>query len=83
MKINDKVVDFIMTGSVSGLIAIVAAAGFSSPREKMADHEARIKTIESAVATMAVGIGKMDQKIDDLVDGLGVARRHAAAYDKR
>lgn len=73
---REKVIELAITGLVTGGIAFAAASGFSTPREKIVNHEERIKELEK----LPIIIGRMDQKIDDLVDGLGVRRRHPSAY---
>lgn len=45
---------------------IVAAMGFSSPRDKLQNHEARLVVLEQGYGDFRV----VKQKVDDLSDGL-------------
>lgn len=80
MKIPDKAMEVAITACISGVVALCAAIGFSSPKEKMDEHDSRIKGLENNVRVIEVSFGRMDQKLDDLVYGLGVRRRNPQAY---
>lgn len=80
MKVPDKVMEIGTTAIISGLVALCAAIGFSSPKAKFEEHGGRIKVLEDNVKVIEVNFGRMDQKLDDLVYGLGVRRRNPSNY---
>lgn len=83
MKVPDKAIEIALTAGIAGAVSLAAAMGFSSPKAKLEDHGNRIKGLEENVRVIEVQFGRMDQKLDDLVYGLGVRRRNPAAYNAR
>jgi hypothetical protein len=79
-----KTIEVAITGGVAALIALGAALGFTSPREAFTTHadgdEKIHKDQEVRLRAMEVYLPRIDQKLEDLVRGLSIPRRHAGAY---
>lgn len=69
MKIQESVAT-IGVAAVTAAVAVSAAIGFSSPKQKFENLEARTTELEK----LPVVIARMDQKLDDIADSLGVPR---------
>lgn len=84
MKISEHAIKISVATLVGGVITVAAAVGFSTPKQKFEEHERRfvvVETRQEKVEQRQIESDKtlvrMDQKLDDLIDGLGVPRHRA------
>lgn len=77
-RMGDRLKDIIITAVVSGFVVFLGALGFSSPKATFDDHERRIRSVEVAVGDLKATVNRVDQKADDLIDGLGIQRKRSA-----
>lgn len=72
---NDRVVDGVVAAAIAGAVGFTASLGFSGPKEKFVEHDKRLGSLESHASITDTTLARMDQKLDDLIEGLGIRHR--------